>query len=124
MSFVDEIVGAAIGVAENKLDGKPEEEKTTFGGATLRFVITIIWILIAFVITFSAAILMVGGDFASILGLEGSTTLYALGIGACVVFALVTFLVPYLRKKGSSTRWCGIVAIGDALWWTYLALTL
>ncbi len=119
---LDDMVGSAIGAAEDKLEGEAKEEKTTVGGVILRFFVSIIWVLFVTVITFVGAAAMVGGDIATIFNSEKAPVLYALGIGLCLVFALITFLIPYLRKKRSITRRCGIIAIGDALWWAYLMI--
>ena len=44
----------------------------------------------------------------------------AFAIGISLLLFIITFLIPYLRKKGTMTRFLGIMALGDALWWVYL----
>ena len=119
---MDDVASFAIGKAEDKLRGEGKKEKTTFGGAILRFFVSIIWFAIAAIATLGGAAAMVGGDFKSFFGGDGSA-LYVLGIGVCLVVFIITMLIPFLRKKGSFTRWCGIVCLGDALWWIYLLIS-
>lgn len=40
-----------------------------------------------------------------------------------VIVALITFITPYLRKKGSFTFCCGIIAIADIVWWLCILLS-
>lgn len=40
-----------------------------------------------------------------------------------VIAALITFITPYLRKKGSFTFCCGIIAIVDIVWWLCILLS-
>lgn len=37
------------------------------------------------------------------------------GAGAELIIALITFLIPYLRKKGTLTRWWGWLALLSAI---------
>ena len=124
MSITDELVGSAIDVAQDKLHGKEKEEKTTFGGMLLRFLISTIWVVFTLLVSVVAFLGVVSGSFmAEFLGDENGHVICLLAIGLCLAIFLITFIVPYLRKKGSMTRWCGIVALGDALWWIYLMVT-
>ena len=120
---MDDVASFAIGKAEDKLQGEDKKEKTTVGGFLLRFIVSIIWFIVAAVATIGGALAMTGGEMASFLGDESGPALYVIGIGLCLAIFIITFLVPYLRKKGSFTRWCGIVCLGDALWWIYLLIT-
>lgn len=124
MAFTDELVGAAIGVAEDKLDVEKESGKTTFGGAVLRFFVSLVWVIVSCGFALLGAAAMVIGDIGRVFGSSDFGSFYVLGIGLCIVIALVTFIVPYLRKKGTVTRRCGILAIGDALWWIYLMISM
>ena len=120
---MDDVASFAIGKAEDKLQGKEKKEKTTVGGFLPRLIVSIIWFVVAVVATIGGALAMTGGEFASILGNENGPVLYIIGIGLCLAVFIITFLIPYLRKKGSFTRWCGIVCLGDAIWWIYLLIS-
>lgn len=120
--MLDEIVSSAISVGQNQIQGEEVNEKTSFGSKILRFFISVIWFAITFVISLSAFFAMVGQGMSDMLGGE-SKQLGILAIAASLLIALITFCIPYLRKKGSFTRWCGIVCLGDAAWWIYLLVT-
>ena len=119
---VDDAVRSAIGKTERKLEGKGKERKTSIGGGFLRFIISIIWFVIAFIATIGGAVAMTGGEFAAILGDERGYALCIIGITLCLAVFFITFLVPYLRK-GTFTRRCGILCLGDAIWWIYLLIS-
>lgn len=120
---MDDVASFAIGKAEDKLQGKEKKEKTTVGGFFLRFIVSLVWFFITLAATIVAYLAMVGGSFLDILGDENGKPICFLAIGVCLLIFIITFLVPYLRKKGTLTRWCGIVALGDAAWWIYLLVT-
>ena len=120
--MIEEIVSKAIDVGQDKLQGEAKEEKTTFGGGVLRFVVSIIWFVVALAVSLAALIAMVGQGMSDIFGGE-SKTLGTVAICASLLVGIITFCVPYLRKKGSATRWFGIVCLGDAAWWLYLMAT-
>lgn len=119
---MDDVAISAINKVENKLQGEEKKEKTTFGGAVLRFFVSIIWLIVATVATLVGAGAMVGGDVSNVFGGDGAG-LFVLGIGVCLAVFIITMLIPFLRKKGTLTRWCGIVCLGDALWWIYLLIS-
>ena len=77
-----------------------EVKKESLG---LRIVVTIIWIALA-----------VGVDIFAVVS-KG----FMIGMIAEAAFFLITYLVPYLRKKGSTTRWVGFLAFLSALWFAY-----
>lgn len=117
---LDDVVATGIGVAQNKLDSEPtKEEKTSFGSKVLRFFITLIWVIVAFGVSALALYSMFAGEASDLLGGDGSSFKY-IAIFASLAVGVITFVVPYLRKKGSMTRYCGILAFGDALWWGYI----
>lgn len=120
--MLDEIVSGAISAGQDKMHGEEVQEKTSFGGGVLRFFISFIWFIITLAVSLAALFAMVGQGMSDMLGGE-SNTLGILAIGASLLIALITFCIPYLRKKGSFTRWCGIVCLGDAAWWIYLLAT-
>lgn len=119
---MDDIASAVIDKTEEKLDKAGNKKKTSVGGFFLRCIISIIWFVVAIVTTIGGAVAMTSGDVASFFGSNDATPLYIIGIGACLAVFLITFLVPYLRK-GSFTRWMGIICLGDALWWIYLLIS-
>lgn len=53
--------------------------------------------------------------------LSGKGGIAFLGIGLSVVFALVVFCVPYLRRN-SYIKWLAWMALGDAAWWAYMII--
>lgn len=65
----------------------------------VRVLITLLWLVIS-----------VGVDIVAIIMEEPI-------VGAIIeaVFGIVTFCVPYLRKKGSYTRWFGFLALLSAV---------
>jgi hypothetical protein len=119
--LIDKAQDKLIDTAEDRLLGKAKEEKTSFGSATLRFVISLIWFVITFVATLIAFICMFAGSMMETFTGDGNS-FGILAIALCFIIFIVTFIVPYLRKKGSFTRWCGIVALGDAIWWIYIMI--
>lgn len=120
---IDDVVGTVINKAGEKLEGTEKEEKTTFGAAVLRFFVSLIWVIITLVVSILALYAMAAGATGEMFGIENAEVLCYVAIALCVIFFLVTFLVPYLRKKGTMTRWCGIVLLLDACWWIYLMIT-
>lgn len=114
---LDDIVGTAISATENRVMGKDKEEKTTVGGFILRFVVSLIWLVVAFGISALGFAATISSEF---LHGDGRIGLVAFAIGTSLLLFIITFLVPYLRKKGTMTRWLGVLALGDALWWVYL----
>ena len=123
MGFTDDLVSTAIGATENRLQGQEKEEKTSFAGGCLRFFVSTIWFIITFLASMVAFLGMWLGSVADFLGDGRGKVVCVLAIGLCFVIFLLTFIIPYLRKKGSLTRWCGIVALGDALWWIYIMIS-
>lgn len=114
---LDDIVGTAISATENRVMGKDKEEKTTVGGFILRFVVSLIWFVVAAAIFVIGLFAMASSEF-----LPGNKrpAFAAFAIGTSLLLCIITFLVPYLRKKGTMTRRLGVLALGDALWWVYL----
>lgn len=98
-----------------------EETNKSSESRVLRFFVTLIWVILATVFSIGGAILMVGHDYESFF--SGNSNLGYLGIALPLLFFIVTFCVPYLRKKGTTTRWCGLVLLGDAIWWIYLLIS-
>jgi len=69
-----------------------------------RVIVTILWL-----------VLSVGVDIVAI-----TTQGYLVGAIIEFVFFIVTFCVPFLRKKGSYTRWFGWLAFLQGTWLIYL----
>lgn len=120
--MIDNLVSSAIEIGKDKLQGDENESKTSFGKGLLRFIVTAVWLLITLLVSIGAFLLMMGQGFSDMFGGE-DTTLGVLAVSVSLVITLITFIVPYLRKKGSLTRWCGIICLGDAIWWIYLMAT-
>ena len=125
MSFIDmdDLAAHAINKTEDKMQGELKEEKQSFGSSALRFVITLIWFVVCGIVSVAAFYAMAAGETAHMFGHEKGRMLSILGIVVCLLIFLITFIVPYLRKKGTMTRWLGICALGDALWLAYLLIT-
>ena len=70
----------------------------------VRFFVTLLWLILA-----------IGTDVVFFMT-EG----YLIGAIASFALFLITFLVPYLRKQGTLTRWIGFLALLDAGWLLYL----
>lgn len=70
----------------------------------IRFIVTLIWLVKS-----------IGVDVLAIFHHS-----YVVGAVTEIVFAIITFSVPYLRKKGTYTRWFGWLAILQAGWLIYL----
>ena len=65
----------------------------------VRFFVSLIWLIV-----------ILGVDiFAFVLAQP------IIGAGAEFLIAIITFLIPYLRKKGTLTRWWGWLALFSAL---------
>lgn len=84
----------------NTIPSAPAEKKEN---KVVRFFVTLIWLVIA-----------VGVDIYAIVS-KG----FMVGAIAEGAFFLITFIIPYLRKKGSYTRWFGFLALLSALWFAY-----
>lgn len=117
--MLDEVVGTAISVGEDKLVGEKKEEKQTAGAKVKRFFISLLWLIVAAGVSVGGAICMFKDQTEEVFGMEKSN-FGILAIVASGAVAAITFLVPYLRKKGSYTRYLGILALGDAIWWIYI----
>jgi hypothetical protein len=87
-------------------------------------VVSIVWFIIAlfiFILTFfSSSINLIGQIFQD----SDLSTIGIIGLIISILFVLITFLVPYLRKKGSFTRWLGIIVCFDIVWCIYILATL
>ena len=88
-----------------------EEQKTNEKGKAGCFT-EIIFYLLAVVVGLASFALVLGGVFS---GNDGPAIL---GIALSVVFALLVFLIPFLRRN-SYIRWLAFAALGDAAWWAY-----
>ena len=120
---MDDIASYAINKAEDKLTGEKKEEKTTVGGSILRFFITLIWFIIVGVATVFAIYATGAGEAMNMLGSEDGKVVFMFGVGVLLLLFLITMCIPYLRKKGTMTRYLGFGMLGDAIWLIYLFVT-
>ena len=70
--------------------------------------------LVRFLVTIVRLVISIGIDIFAIFS-KG----YVIGAVAELIFFIVTFSVPYLRKK-TYTRWWGWLALMQAAWLFYL----
>lgn len=75
--------------------------------AFVRFLVSLVWLAIS-----------IGVDIFAI-----KSESYLVGSIAEFVFAAITFTVPYLRKKGTYTRWWGWLALAQGIWLAYLMIS-
>ena len=120
---IDDVTAFAINKAEDKLVGDKKEEKTSIGGAILRFIVSLIWFIIVGVATVFAFYATSAGELMNTLGSEDGKGVFMLGIGILLLFFIITMCIPYLRKKGTMTRFLGFGMLGDAIWLIYLFVT-
>lgn len=103
--------------------GRIPESKTSFGGALLRFVISVIWLIIGLGVLVAGTYAVGIGSIADELGYQKGRLLVFAGILISVILFILTFAIPYLRKKGTVTRAVGYGALIDALFWIYILIT-
>lgn len=90
-------------MAENEVKDARVEE-TQKENKMNRFLVTIGWLILA-----------LGVDAIALF-----TKGYIIGLVLELVFFIVTFSVPYLRKKGTYTRYWGWLALASAIWFAFL----
>lgn len=96
----DKAKDKAMDYAESKIVGERDEnEKSSCLGSMFRFVFTLVWLFV-----------VLGVDIASFIVFNPL-------IGAVIEFVLflITMIIPYLRKKGSYTRYWGWLALLSAI---------
>lgn len=125
--MLDKIVSAGINATQKTLDKEPDKEvESGFGKKTVRFVVSLIWGIVTFVVSLAAFLSMMAhvalDGLNEIFGIEVSEEFGIFAVVICLIMSAVTFIVPYLRKKGTYTRWCGIMLLCDGLWWLYIVL--
>lgn len=111
MSILETVAEIATNdVVAKKLEGNAEENPQKKENKFVRFIVTIIWLVMA-----------IGVDALAVYLWFSLGNAAGLFLGAIfeAIFGVVTFCVPYLRKKGSYTRWFGVLAILSAVWWIY-----
>lgn len=84
------------------------------GKGFLKFIVGLICYLIAIAINVMVVLVAIGtwdGDAALIIG-----------IAASIIFALLIFIIPFLRHM-KSVKWLAWLALGDAAWWIYLLVS-
>lgn len=110
----DLLVAIGIDVAAYKATGKEEKktEKQTFKSTANRTGVNIALFFIAVV----CFLLSVACFF---VGFFGCGILFPIGFLITIAYVVFIFKTPYLRKKGTYTRWLGFMGIGDIVWWLY-----
>lgn len=95
----DVAIDKAIHAADKRVDFGDKEKKSGFGSGVLRFFFTWIWLFVILIVDILSFIW-----FPPIVGalLE-------------LAFAAITFLIPYLRRKGTLTRYWGWLALLSAI---------
>ena len=71
-----------------------------------------VFILLSAVVGVISIVLVVFGAISGNAGLE------LVGIAISVIFAILVFMIPYLRRN-SFIRWLAWLSLADAAWWTY-----
>lgn len=79
--------------------GMPAQKPVKKENKVVRFFVTLLWLVIS-----------VGVDLFAIFAKA-----LPVGIGIELAFFIITFCVPYLRKKGSATRWFGWLGLLSAI---------
>lgn len=95
----DKAVNTAIVAAADEKINNEGKKKSSVGAKIFRFFFTLFWLVV-----------VIGVDVAAFVVLNPI-------IGAVIEFALflITFIIPYLRKKGSYTRYWGWLALLSAI---------
>ena len=79
--------------------------------------------LLMFIILVAITLFVLGAAVFEFIESDMDTPVaLGLGIGLSVVYAIIVFVIPYLRKIGT-VKWFAICALGDAAWWAYLLFT-
>lgn len=79
--------------------------------------------LVMFIILVAITFFVMAVAFFEFLNLNMGTPLaLTIGIVLSVIYAIVVFVIPYLRKM-RTVKWFAICALVDAAWWAYLLFT-
>lgn len=79
--------------------------------------------ILMFIILVAITIFVMGAAVFELINSSMDTPVaLGLGIALSVIYAIVIFTIPYLRKIGT-VKWFAICAIGDAVCWAYLLFT-
>jgi len=97
---------------ENKITADSNTNSSAKG--IKKFIVGLICYLVAIAIN-ALVVLVTIGTWDDIIAL-------IIGIATSVVFALLIFIIPFLRKM-KSVRWLAWLALGDAAWWIYLLVS-
>lgn len=110
----DLLVAIGIDVAAYKATGKEKKktEKQSFKSTAKRAGANIALFIVAVV----CFLLSVACFF---MGFFGYGILFPLGFLITIAYVVYIFKTPYLREKGTYTRWLGFMGIGDIVWWLY-----
>ena len=84
----------------------------------VKFFVGFFMLLIAIAIN----VLVIGmGIFEFINSDMDTPVTLAIGVALSVVYALIIFVIPYLRRMGF-VKSLAFLALGDAAWWIYLLI--
>ena len=79
--------------------------------------------LLMFIILVAITLLVLGMAVFEFIETDMDTPVaLGIGIGLSVLYAIIVFAIPYIRKIGI-VKWWAILALGDAAWWAYLLFT-
>lgn len=84
------------------------------GSGLLKFIVGLICYLVAIAINVMVVLVALGT-------FDGDTALI-IGIVASIIFALLIYIVPYLRNM-KGVRWLAWLAVCDAAYWIYTLIT-
>lgn len=111
--ITDLLVVFGLDIAAYKATGKREEtKKKTLKSSAKRAGINVLLFIVAVV----CFLLSVACFF---LGFFGYGLLFPIGFLVTIAYVVLIFKTPYLREKGTYTRWLGFMGIGDIIWWLY-----
>ncbi len=123
MRLFDSAVRTALDTTESQLNNTPEnqeEEKHNAGYHVLRFVVSTIWVILtAAGFLLSVFCFLYTGGFYILLGIDEAMKLNVAVTSCLVLIGIITFIIPFLRKKGTVTRSCGIFALVESAWLLY-----
>lgn len=112
--ITDLLISFGLDFAASKATGKRDEakEEKTLKGSAKRAGVNVLLFIVAVV----CFLLSVACFF---MGFFKFGILFPLGFLVTIAYVVFIFKTPYLREKGTYTRWLGFMGIGDIIWWLY-----